>query len=351
MDKFNIKKYFKNLTKKDILRFFSNIFLVVIGTFILSLGRGVFLVPFSIVSGGVTGIGILLSDFLPVDISAFIFTWGLFLLGLIFLGFKFSLTTLLSSIIYPSLLSIFLRTGLAEEIINLILDSDTFVSLGSNGALDPTIISEVPIGTLLICGIIGGACTGIGCSLTFLGGGSTGGVDILSFILNKFFGIKQSILFFSVDATIVGIGLILDIVNKHSFNFLAGLVGIISAFICSVMVDLVYVSKQGAYMVDIISDKYEEFIKYSSEVLDRSSTVFDVVGGYSKENKKMVRITFNKRELMQVKDAIAKIDKNAFVTFTQTMLVGGEGFNKIQESRNNTIKNLQKALKNKKNDW
>lgn len=342
-----VRNWFNGLTKEQVLKFLWHIFLVVLGTFILSFGSGVFLVPFSIVSGGVTGIGILLSDFIPVDISAYIFSWGLFLLGLIFLGVKFSLTTLLSTIIYPVMLSILLRTNIASSIVQLI---EPEAILSATGEITNISSIEDINGTLLICGIVGGACVGVGCSLTFLGGGSTGGVDILSFIFNKFFGIKQSLLFFLFDASIVGAGLIVDIVHGSSFRFLAGLVGIISAFICSFMVDLVYVSSQGAYMVDIISDNYEAFINYSNKELNRGCTIFEGTGGYTNEPRKIVRIVFNRRELTKVKDAIAKIDSKAFVTFTQTMLVGGEGFSKLQESRSNAIKTLQKSIKKHKND-
>ena len=97
---------FKNLTKKDILHILFKLFLILLGTIILSFGSGIFLVPFSIVTGGVTGIGILFSSLLPVDITAYIVTWTLFFVGLIFLGLKFSLTTLLSTILYPIILSV-----------------------------------------------------------------------------------------------------------------------------------------------------------------------------------------------------------------------------------------------------
>lgn len=346
---------FKDLkiNKRQVLKSMWKIFLVVLGTLILAFGSGVFLVPFEIISGGITGIAILISDFIDVDITAYILTWGLFFIGLLVLGFKFSLTTLISTILYPLFLSLFLRTGFAQSIVRLLLSSqdiELLDSMWNNGAIigiETLVISD---GLLLIVGVIGGACVGLGCSLTFLGGGSTGGLDIISFILNKYTGLKTSISFFTIDATIVGVGLILDIVNQNGFKLVAGLIGIISAFICSLMIEIIYVSKEKAYNVDIISDKYDEFIKFSIEKLDRSATIFDVVGGYSEENKKMVRITFNRTEYIKVKDAIAQIDPKAFATFSQAILVGGEGFSRIQKSNTNSIKTLQKAIKNKKNE-
>ena len=177
------------LTKKQVLSSLWKIFLVVFGTFILAFGSGVFLVPFQIVSGGITGIGVLLSSFLPVDVTAYIFTWGLFVIGLIILGVKFSLTTLISTILYPVFLTIFLRTGLARNIVQLMLDSQNIQLLDEmwiNGSIINIENLGINVGIILIAGIIGGACVGIGCSLTFIGGGSTGGLDILTFIYPVF---------------------------------------------------------------------------------------------------------------------------------------------------------------------
>ena len=334
--------------RNPILKSIVNILLVILGTIILAFGSGVFLIPFQIVSGGIAGIGVLLSNFLPVDITTYIISWSLFFIGLLILGLKFSLTTLISTIIYPLALTLILRTNIANSIIELMLPNQVHIEL-INGVINVEILKNTEVGIFLIAGIIGGACVGIGCSLTFLGGGSTGGLDILTFIINKYTGIKTSIVFFAIDATIVGTGLIVDIVGHESFRFIGGLVGIITAFISSLMIDTIYAGNQKGYNVDIITDKYNEIIEYSIKELDRSATIFECVGAYSKEGKKMVRIAFNRREYTKIKDGIAKIDPNAFSMFTQTCFIGGEGFNKIAISSENSISYLKKLIgKNKK---
>ena len=352
MGRLNLK-----IDKKTVLKNAWHVFLVVVGTLILAFGSGCFLVPFNIISGGVTGFSLLLKDFIPVDISAAILTWALFFLGLLFLGFKFSVTTLISTILYPVVLSLVLRLGLAEDIAGLIIHGEIqqwaltnqgIDWLSADGVIIDTLLSTVNTGKILICGLLGGACVGVGCSLTFIGGGSTGGLDILSFIINKFTGIKQSVLFFATDSIIVGVGLIVDLVKQDSTLFVAGLIGIIAAFICSFMVEVVYVSKEGAFNVDVITDKPEEIIEYARNEVNRSATVFKVQGAYSKEEKTMVRITFNRREYMKIKDGIAKIDPHSFATFSQTMLVGGLGFTKIKSSDSNIIKDAKKAINDKK---
>ena len=345
------------IDKHTILKNAWHVFLVVAGTLVLAFGSGCFLVPFNIISGGVTGFSLLLKDFIPVDITAAILTWALFFLGLLFLGFKFSVTTLISTILYPIVLSLVLRLGLAEEISGLIINheivqwSATHVGeawLSADGIIVESLLETVNTGKVLICGLLGGACVGVGCSLTFIGGGSTGGLDILSFIINKFTGIKQSVLFFVTDSLIVCTGLIVDLVKHNSTFFVAGLIGIIAAFICSFMVEVVYVSKEGAFNVDVITDKPEEIIEYARSEVNRSATVFKVQGAYSQEEKTMVRITFNRREYMKIKDGIAKIDPQSFATFSQTMLVGGLGFTKMKTSDSNIIKDAKKAIEQKK---
>ena len=82
------------LTKKDIIQYANNIFLIIFGTALLAFGTAVFIVPFDLVTGGVSGIAIVVEKVLPFNISIdayiAIFTWVLFFMGLIFLGKNFA---------------------------------------------------------------------------------------------------------------------------------------------------------------------------------------------------------------------------------------------------------------------
>jgi uncharacterized membrane-anchored protein YitT (DUF2179 family) len=109
---------FKNkLSKKDILIAIKNIFLVIIGTVILAFGTGVFLFPFQIVTGGISGLAIILDDIYAFemgslksyDIYVFVITWGLFILGLFILGKNFAIKTLVSTIVYSPIFSLSVR--------------------------------------------------------------------------------------------------------------------------------------------------------------------------------------------------------------------------------------------------
>lgn len=342
-----IKDFFK---KENIVRNLRNVLLVLIGTFVVAVGNSFFLIPFSIVSGGVSGITILTAEFIPPDIMAYILNWVLFVVGLILLGLRFTISSLISTIFYPIFLSIFTRTPLVENFLNLLLGSEVNYEL-SNGVItnlvelanSGTVING---GFLLIIGLLGGMLVGVGCSITFHGGGSTGGLDILTFIISKFTGLKESIPFFILDGGVVLIGIILDLGDGNSIEIIGGLVGIISAFICSLMIEIVYNGQTGAYCVDIVTDKVDEVCKFSIEELDRSATILNVKGAYSKGEKQMVRIVFSRRDYTKVRNGIAKIDNKAFCTFYQTLFTGGEGFDKIEiHSTKKYLKFFKKTLK------
>jgi uncharacterized membrane-anchored protein YitT (DUF2179 family) len=103
----------KVISKKQMIKTVENCLMVVLGTAILGFGTAVFLVPFNLVTGGMTGLAIVLDQLLPFDVSIDLYisvlTWFLFFVGLVFLGKKFAAKTLLSAIFYPVFFSLFHR--------------------------------------------------------------------------------------------------------------------------------------------------------------------------------------------------------------------------------------------------
>ena len=339
-----VKNYFQ---KDNLVKNLWNLFLLLAGTFVLSFGSALFLIPFGIVSGGMTGITILTAKFISPDVMSYILSWVFFVLGFIFLGVKFTISSLISTIFYPVFLSIALRSGIQEEFIPLLVGGNQTVII-DNGVIQNLNELSIDIGLLLIIGILGGALVGVGCSLTFHAGGSTGGLDILAFIVSKYTGIKESIPFFLFDGIVVFTGIVLDVVGGDHIRLISGFIGIITAFITSALVEIIYSGNTSAYMVDIISDKKDEILAFVLNELDRSATLFEVVGGYSGEKKMMIRVCFSRREYVKIKDGIAKIDPKAFCTFSQTLFVGGLGFERIKTSEAESLKLIKKINKKAK---
>ena len=104
----------KKITKEELMEQTQNVFLVIGGTLILAFGTSIFILPFDLVTGGIAGISIIINRILPfefitVDIIVTVLTWLLFFMGLILLGRGFAAKTLISSIVYPIGVSLFLK--------------------------------------------------------------------------------------------------------------------------------------------------------------------------------------------------------------------------------------------------
>ncbi|MBQ7829028.1 MAG: YitT family protein [Clostridia bacterium] len=298
------------LTKSEILTALKNVLLVIVGTLILAFGSAVFIIPFDLVTGGLSGIAIILSkviavEFLTIDLIITIATWILFFVGLFVLGKTFALKTLISTIIYPIGVSLFMR-----------LTDPSFL----NGffCLKASEHGEI---SLILATTLGGVCVGAGCAITFLGGGSTGGVDIISFTLCKIFKrLKHSSTIFIIDASIVFVGMFII------GDFVISLLGIFSAFIAALMVDKVFIGSSKSFIAQIISEEHEAINKEILSKIDRGSTIIDVEGGYTGSSKKMIMVSFTVNQYAEILNIIHKNDKNAFVTIHQAHEITGEGW-------------------------
>lgn len=277
--------------------------LITFGSFIIAIGVGFFLVPMQIINGGLSGIAIITKHLFnwPIDLVVAILNIILFLIGLFFLGKDFTLKTLISTIVYPIFLSLILRVSSFN--LGLDINNDTHRLLGA---------------------IFGGALLGIGVALTFIAGGSTGGVDILYFILKKAFHIKPSISAFIIDALIILAGI-------FSVSLIVGLFGVLSAFIAALVIEVMFVGMNPSYMALIISSKAEEINHYIQYTMERGATLIDVKGGYKNAPYTMIQVAIGRRELQQLKDEIYKIDPKAFAIFTQVSSINGYGFEPFSE--------------------
>ena len=306
----------KKQIRAEMLSISKSVALIIAGTLILSFGTSVFLLQFDLVSGGVSGMAIVIDHaiseyipalrFLTLESIITIITWVLFFTGLFVLGKNFALKTLLSTAIYP--IGVLLFSKLADP---EILGGFFYLKGYTN-------YSDI---ALLLATILGGACVGIGCSITFIGGGSTGGVDVIAFTVCKIFKrAKSSVVFFIIDATIVigGMFVMKDLVLS--------LLGITAAFVSAIMVDKIFMGSSRSFIAHIITDKHEDINRDIINTLDRSSTIVDVTGGYTKKTMKMLMVSFKVNQYSEIINIVNKNDKNAFVTIHQAHEINGEGW-------------------------
>jgi len=304
----------RKISKSQVLTEIKNIVFVLLGCLLLAFADAAFLTPCNIVSGGVASVGIIVNYFVEksigVDITDFVIDGVqvvLWVVGLCTLGKKFSLNTLVASLAYPLFYTIMYRF---MHIGNL---------LGIEAALYPD-PQNLQTAELLIAGIFGGALAGAGVAVAYLGNGSTGGFDIVSFIIAKYSEMKQDVSGFIIDASLIVIGMIC------MRDIKLGLIGIVAAFTCAMAVQYIYVNADTFVIVDILSDHYEEIQEYIHKEMDHATTIIDTIGGYTGEKRRMIRVVIYQVETSELRTKIASIDPKAFVSFTQAKTINGEGF-------------------------
>ena len=316
-------KRFKTMSKKEKILYFFNLFLVIAGSVLVSFGNVAFLVPLDINAGGLSGVGIIARYFTPEQYKVLVYNLViaiasvvLWLMGRIFIGKEFAYKTLVATIVFPLANALFTAVpGVADWISSI---GELVKTAGnSNGG--------ITAGNYLLAGLFGGVFVGSGVAITFVGGGSTGGVDVLTFLIEKYLHIKQSIASFIVDGTIVIVGLV-TLVSFDKTMFISCLTGIVSAFITAILIEFIYINSQSSYQADVISDKWEEISRYVQDDLERGATVIRVEGGYKGDERIILRVVIDARQYEMLKKRISEIDPKAFVTYTRTSATFGEGF-------------------------
>ena len=178
---------------------------------------------------------------------------------------------------------------------------------------------------IILAGIFGGLFVGLGVALTFIGDGSTGGLDVLFFVVNKYFRIRVSITSFTLDGIIILVSTFA--IPKH---VIPGFIGILSALISAIVIEFMYVRANNACIIDIVTTQYKEINSWIIKTLDRTATVVDAQGAYTNQKYKLVHFVVDKHSLPDLKNQITLIDPKAFITITSASQVLGEGFLPLQ---------------------
>lgn len=279
---------------KSLFKQIRSIILIEVGTLLMALSVGLFILPDKILTGGVAGITSLLVAYIPLseDYMVIFLNTFLFILGSLFLGKEFFMNTLIYSISYPFWLLFVTRVMPDIE------------------PVDPFLAS-------LYGGLIGGAAMGI----MFRNGGSSGGTDAIALIAQKYLHIKVSNIIMFMDALTVLAGL-------YIYGLNSVLIGLVSVFLMTFAINYTMNIYGGveAKKFEIISDRYDLIARDIHEVLERGTTVFDITGGYTGKKKKMLMVIVSEDQYNGVKQIIDKYDPSAFVIISEAKDVNGEGF-------------------------
>lgn len=271
-----------------------DILYVVLGNIILAAGVSFFIVPNNILSGGVAGIAVAIAPVINISTTMIIngLTFILFIGGILVLGKNFAIKTLLSTILYPTFVSVF---SVMSETIHITSDP-------------------------MIASIYGGILVGAGVGLVFKTGASTGGMDIPPLIAHKYTHIPLATLVLITDGLTVMLGLSI-------YGIEPALIGLISVWTSSYMVNkMLMLGLAEAKSLMIISEKYEEILSQIATQVDRGATIINAEGGYKRDKRPVLMVVILKKQFPLVNRIIRSIDPGAFVIVNDVNEVQGEGF-------------------------
>ena len=311
------------ITKKHIKDFLT----INLGVFLMAMAYSILIDRNKLVIGGVGGIATILSNAitgLKINSSFIILIINvvLLLIALIFVGKKFFLKTLYTSLIYPVYVFMF------EKIILLLQDVVPDLSLTkeelaiklSDIALGQNAANAIMAGSYLLVIIFCAVISGFGLGLALKKGASTGGVDIIQQILLDRFKIPFSISLLMIDGTIVTVAAI------YFKDFFMILYGFLFIYLSGVVLDAIVFSGFNSRAVYIITSDPEAVKNKIYSVLERGVTEIYSRGGYRQEDKKMLVCVMSNNEFYKMKTLILEIDKRAFIFVARVSEVHGEGF-------------------------
>lgn len=278
-----------------------DLFFIVLGILSYSVGYTAFILPEKVVMGGASGIAALVfyATEIPTWISLAVINCTLLLIALKELNLQFIIRTV---------------TGVG-------------VLLFFVGILQP-FFEVYPIITAgedkFMHVLIGGAMGGAGLGLVFSHNGSTGGTDIITVLLNKYFNMSFGRAMQFVDCTIICSSYLL-------FRSVETIVyGIAFTLVATIVCDYVINGARQTVQFLIISKKYQEIADAINTDVRRGVTLIEGKGWYSKNNVDVLIVLTRKYESQEVFAVIKAIDPDAVVSQTFCQGVFGEGFDKIK---------------------
>ncbi|MCQ2143155.1 MAG: YitT family protein [Bacteroidales bacterium] len=305
------------LSKKKILGTVWDYVVLTFSMVLYSIAWGCFMVPNNFIDGGLTGLCAIIQfatgGLIPLSASYFVLNALLIVAGFIVLGKGFGVRTVFCILVSSACLSV-------------IPDMEFLHSTEGH-------FFYVKESVLLP--IIAGMLEAVAISMAFSRGGSTGGTDIITLIVNKYWPVSPGKVFLFTDFVIVTSLLFLP--GKTFSDVVYGYLTMISfAFV----IDYILMGRKSTVKVLVFSVKYAEIADYIIS-MDRGVTVVKAMGWYSKQDRDMLLILIRRSQLHELTEKIKQIDKNAFVSVSPASGVYGEGFDEIKTGIKRKKKNKE----------
>ena len=307
MSKGKIRELLKDYQRMKPLIAIKEYLMIIVATIPYAIAVNWILVPHTIVGGGLTGLCEIIyfatDTFVPIWLSSFVCNLALLIAAFFTVGWRYCVRTLWGVLWYTIWLKVI--EILAEPVI-----SDPFMAV-----------------------ILGGLFMGSFLGIVFLNNGSTGGVDIVAMIVNKYKHLPMGRVLMACDIVIILCAYFLPEIKELPFGqgLEKILFGLCYTFMAGTAVDWVLNRTRQSVQFFIFSTKYEEIAEAIMTQVPRGVTLMDAQGGYSKEPMKVVTTIARQHESATIFRLVHAIDPNAFVSQSQVRGVFGQGFESIKE--------------------
>jgi len=301
-------KVLVDMSKKEKMkRIVREYFWILLGTFLTAVSINMFMVPYKIAPGGVSGIATviyyLIGGKLSVGVIMLALNAPLFLVGIKYIGKRFIVRTLLGTVLLSAVID----------------GTEPFARYFVENYLSEAPAASSP--DLLLYSIFGGFLMGVGLGLVFKSGATTGGTDLAARIVYHFipnYTMGQILLF--IDTSIIVFASVVF------GSVILGLYAITTLFISSKVIDAIIEGVNYAKAVLIISDRSQEISDRILSDLDRGVTALKGKGMYTGNDKQVLLCIVERGQIPRLKEIVSNIDKRAFVILTDIREVLGEGF-------------------------
>lgn len=287
----NTKEIIKLIFKKNRTKRYISL---IIGIFLATFSYNLFLLPNNMVTGGVSGIAVILYKELNISPAMFILIANILLLviSFIFLGFKKTSGSIIGSLMFPFFLEITSKIIIEFDLLTKFYHQDKLLVI-----FIAAMITSFGYGTILKEGF------------------STGGTDIINQITEKYFHVTLGTALILNDGLIVLSGLFF-------FGPVSVMYAILYLYIVSIIIDRVILGVSESKMMYIITEKELEIKEYVIETLDGGITIFNAKSG-TETKKSVLMCVIPTKNYYKLKEGILKIDKTAFFTTTDAYQVLG----------------------------
>jgi uncharacterized membrane-anchored protein YitT (DUF2179 family) len=274
---------------------FKNIFFILLGSAIFSFGLVHFNMENKLAEGGFTGITLLLYFLFKWDPSYtnLLLNIPIFIIGWRFLGRTSFIYTLIGTVS----LSVFLWLYQRFSFVEIPLKDD-----------------------LALAALFAGVFIGVGLGIIFRYGGTTGGVDIIARIVQRYIGWSMGKTMFIFDACVITLSIIFYLPYREAMYTL------VAVFVGAKVIDFIQEGAYSARGAMIISEQNEKIANKIMEEMERGVTVLKGYGSFTKQDREVLYCVVGRNEIGRLKGVITSVDPHAFVSVSEVHDVLGEGF-------------------------